>query len=429
MGATLLFGTFFLLLALGAPVVFAMALSALVLLLVLGRDLPLTLVPHQMVAATDSFLLLAIPLFFLAGELMNAGGITTRLVRFATSLLGHIRGGLAYVTIVASMIMSGFSGSAVADASAVGSVLIPSMRREGYHAEFAAAVTGAAATAGPIIPPSIPMIIFAAVGEVSVGALFLAGVVPGLLLGGYLMAAVFWISGRRGYPTRVRSSWRELGRATLDAAWALLAPVIVLGGILVGFVTPTEAAALAVLYSLLVGLYVYRELRWQDIPALLRRSAVATGVVMIIVAASGIMGWEVANLRVGEQVLHAIQSVSPGPWFVLLLINGLFLILGCLLDPLAIIIIFVPVFLPLVKAAGIDLVHFGLVVVLNVTIGLLTPPVGYLLYVTAALADSRVDEVVREVTPFLVVLIAVLVLCTYWPAMVLWVPRLVLGGP
>jgi C4-dicarboxylate transporter DctM subunit len=303
------------------------------------------------------------------------------------------------------------------------------MRREGYHAEFAAAVTGAAATAGPIIPPSIPMIIFAAVGEVSVGALFLAGVVPGLLLGGYLMGAVFWISRRRGYPTRARSSWREFGRASLDAAWALLAPVIVLGGILVGFVTPTEAAALAVLYSLLVGLYVYRELRWRDVPALLRRSAVATGVVMIIVAASGIMGWEVANLRIGEQVLAAIQSVSPGPWFVLLLINVLFLILGCLLDPLAIIIIFVPVFLPLVKAAGIDLVHFGLVVVLNVTIGLLTPPVGYLLYVTAALAGSRVDEVVREVTPFLVVLLGVLVLCTYWPAMVLSVPRLVLGGP
>jgi tripartite ATP-independent transporter DctM subunit len=429
MGTALLFGSFFLLLAMGTPIVFAMALSALVLLLTLERDLPLTLVPHQMVAATDSFLLLAIPLFFLAGELMNAGGITTRLVRFATGLIGHIRGGLAYVTIVASMIMSGFSGSAVADASAVGSVLIPSMRRNGYHAEFAAAVTGAAATAGPIIPPSIPMIIFAAVGEVSVGALFLAGVVPGLLLGGYLMAAVFWISRRRGYPTQARVSWREFGRATLDASWALLAPVIVLGGILVGFVTPTEAAALAVLYSLLIGLFVYRELRWRDLPALLRQSAVATGVVMIIVAASGIMGWEVANLRVGEQVLNTIQAVSPGPWFVLLLINVLFLILGCLLDPLAIIIIFVPVFLPLVKAAGIDMVHFGLVVVLNVTIGLLTPPVGYLLYVTAALSGTRVEAVVREVMPFLVVLFVVLLLCTYWPAMVLSVPRLVLGGP
>ena len=428
MGTLVLFGGFFVLLLAGTPIVFAMALAALLLLLTLGRDLPLTLIPHQMVAATDSFLLLAIPLFFLAGELMNAGGITARLVRFAACLVGHIRGGLAHVTILASMIMSGFSGSAVADASAVGSVLVPSMRREGYDPAFAAAVTAAAATAGPIIPPSIPMIIYAATGEVSVGALFMAGVVPGLLLGVYLMAAVFVISRRRGYPTRPRATLGELGRATVEASWALLAPVIVLGGILIGVVTPTEAAALAVLYSLVIGLFVYREIRWRDVPGILRQSAVSTGVVMIIVAASGIMGWEVANLRVGEQVLAVILGISREPWFVLLLINVLFLILGCFLDPLAIIIIFVPVFLPLVKAVGIDLVHFGLVVVLNVTIGLVTPPVGYLLYICASIAGTPVEPVVREVMPFLLALLLTLILCTYWPAMVLSVPRLLLGG-
>jgi tripartite ATP-independent transporter DctM subunit len=426
-GTLLLFGSFFGLLLVGAPVFLAMALSSVMLLLALGRDLPLTLIPHQMVASTDSFLLLAIPLFFLAGELMNAGGITVRLVRFASCLVGHIRGGLAFVTILANMIMSGFSGSAVADASATGSVLVPSMKREGYHPEFAAAVTAAAATAGPIIPPSIPMIIYAAVGEVSVGRLFLAGVAPGLVLGAYLMAAVAWVSHRRGYPTQPRASWGELGRSTLEASWALLAPVIVLGGILVGFVTPTEAAALAVLYSLVIGTLVYRELRWRDVPRLLRQSAVATGVVMIIVAASGIMGWEVANLRVGEQVLAAITAVSREPWFVLLLVNVLFLILGCFLDPLAVIIVFVPVFLPLVRAVGIDLVHFGLVVVLNVTIGLVTPPVGYLLFICAAISGAALERVVREMVPFLVALVIVLALCTYWPAMVLSVPRLLLG--
>jgi tripartite ATP-independent transporter DctM subunit len=427
-GALLLFGAFFVLLAAGAPIAFAMGLSALVLLLVVGRDLPLTLVPHQMVAGTDSFLLLAIPLFFLAGELMNAGGITTRLVRFAACLIGHIRGGLAYVTIVASMIMSGFSGSAVADASATGSVLVPSMRREGYHPEFAAAVTAAAATAGPVIPPSIPMIVYAAVAEVSVGALFMAGILPGAIMGAYLMLAVWAISRRRGYPTQPRATWTEFLRATLDAAWALLAPVVVLGGILVGVVTPTEAAALAVLYSLVVGLFVYRELRWRELPRILRQSAVATGVVMIIVAASGIMGWEIANLRVGEQVLGAILGVSREPWFVLLLINVLFLVLGCLLDPLAILIVFVPVFLPLVRAVGVDLVHFGLVAVLNVTIGMLTPPVGYLLYITSTIAEAPLEAVVREVVPFLLALLLVLGLCTYWPAMVLVIPRLLAGG-
>jgi tripartite ATP-independent transporter DctM subunit len=428
MATAVLFGIFFLLLLLGTPIVFSMAIAALALLLVLGRDLPLTLVPHQMVAATDSFLLLAVPLFFLAGELMNAGGITSRLVRFAGCLVGHIRGGLAYVVIVSSMIMSGFSGSAVADASAVGSVLIPSMKRQGYHPGFAAAVTAAAATSGPIIPPSIPMVIFAAVAETSLGALFLAGMVPGLVMGVYLMGTAYWISRRRGYPTQPRVPAAELLRATADAFWALLAPVVVLGGILAGAVTPTEAAGLAVLYALIVGLFIHRELRWRDIPRLLRESAVATGVVMIIVAASGIMAWEVANLRIGEQVVSAILAVTTQPWTILLLINVFFLAVGCVLDPLAAMIIFVPVLLPLARQLGLDLTHFGLVVVLNLTIGLLTPPVGYLLYVSSTLAGVPIEPVVRESRPFLVALLVVLALCTYWPAMVLWVPRWLYGS-
>lgn len=428
MATALLFGLFFLLLLLGTPIVFAMAIAALALLLTLGRDLPLTLVPHQMVAATDSFLLLAVPLFFLAGELMNAGGITSRLVRFAGCLVGHIRGGLAYVVIVSSMIMSGFSGSAVADASAVGSVLIPSMKRQGYHPGFAAAVTAAAATSGPIIPPSIPMVIFAAVAETSLGALFLAGMVPGLVMGLYLMGTAYWISRRRGYPTQPRASAAELLRATADAFWSLLAPVVVLGGILAGAVTPTEAAGLAVLYALVVGLFIHRELRWRDLPRLLRQSVVATGAVMIIVAASGIMAWEVANLRIGEQVVSTILAVTTQPAVILVLINVFFLAVGCVLDPLAAMIIFVPVLLPLARQLGLDLTHFGLVVVLNLTIGLLTPPVGYLLYVSSALAGVPIEPVVRESRPFLVALLVVLALCTYWPAMVLWVPRWFYGG-
>ena len=372
----ILFGSFFLFLATGMPIVFAMSLASLVLLVTVGGDLPLTLVPHQMVAGTDSFLLLAIPMFFLAGEFDERGWhhlsarALFRLSHWPCARRARLRDHRREHDHVGLLRLGGrrrIGHWQRAD---------PSMKRQGYHPAFGAAVVAAAATAGPIIPPSIPMIIYAAVAEVSVGALFMAGMLPGLVLGAYLMFAVFWISRRRGYPIQARASWAEFGRATLDASWALLAPVVVLGAILIGVVTPTEAAALAVLYSLVVGLFVYRELKWRDLPRILRQSAVATGVVMIIVGASGIMGWEIANLRVGEQVLEGLLSISREPWVILLFVNALFLILGAC-SPLAVIIVFVPVFLPLVKAVGIDLVHFGLVVVLNVTIGLLTPPVGY----------------------------------------------------
>jgi tripartite ATP-independent transporter DctM subunit len=417
MSLALLFGSFFLLLLAGMPIVFAMGLSSAAFLLLAGGGIPLTVIPHQMIAGVDNFPLLAIPFFFLAGELMNAVGITQRLVAFASALVGHIRGGLAYVVIVTNIIMAGFSGTALADASATGSVLIPAMKREGYHAEFAAAVTSAAATIGPIIPPSIPMIIYAVVAEVSVGALFLAGVVPGLLMGAYLFATVFLISRRRGYPVEARASWAALLTATRRAAWALLAPVIILGGIITGLVTPTEAGIL------IVGFFIHRELRVRELPRLFCRTAVGTAVIMIIVGASGLMGWLVANLRIGEAVVAGVTAVTTSPWAVLLFLNLFFLVVGCLMDPLAGLLIFVPVFLPLVKHLHIDPVHFGLVVVLNLMIGLLTPPVGYLLFMSAEMAGVPVDRVVREVTPLLLALLAVLVLATYWPGMVMAIPN------
>lgn len=416
-----LFGGFFVLLVVGMPVVFAMGAVSFVFLLAFGAGVPLTVVPHQMVAGMDSFPLLAIPFFFLAGEIMNTGGITRRLVDFSAALVGGIRGGLAYVVVVTNMIMAGFSGSAVADASATGAVLIPAMKREGYRADFAASVTAAASTIGPIIPPSIPMIVYAVVAEVSVGALFLGGVVPGLLMAVYLFAVIFLLGGRRSV-TRVAPRL-PVGVAFRRAAWALLAPVIILGGIITGVVTPTEAGALAVLYSFVIAVFVHREMRIGDLPRILRETAVATGVIMIILGASGVMAWLVANMRIGEAVVAAVTAVTTSPAMVLLLVNVFFLVVGCVMDPLAGMLVFVPVFMPLVKHLGIDPVHFGVVVVLNLMIGLLTPPVGYLLYLSARIAEIPVDDVVREIGPFLVALLAVLGLVTYWPALILALPN------
>ena len=427
MSLGVLFGAFFLLLLAGMPVVFAMGIASAAFVVVIGGGIPLTVIPHQMVAGIDNFPLLAIPFFFLAGELMNAAGITQRLVAFATAVVGHIRGGLAYVVIVTNVIMAGFSGTALADASATGSVLIPAMKRQGYHAEFSAAITAAAATIGPIIPPSIPMIIYAVVAEVSVGSLFLAGVIPGLLMGVYLFAVVYFISRRRGYPVQVRSTWRELVAATRRASWALMAPVIILGGIVTGVVTPTEAGVLAVIYSLAVGFGVHRELKVRDLPGIFCRTAVGTAVIMIIVGASGVMGWLVANMRIGETVVSGVTALTQSPWMILLLMNVFFLIVGCLMDPLAGMLIFIPVFMPLIKHVHIDPVHFGLVVVLNLMIGLLTPPVGYLLFMSAEMAEVSIDAVIREVTPLLIALLAVLAISTYWPGMVMLIPNLFQG--
>jgi tripartite ATP-independent transporter DctM subunit len=422
-----LFGSFFLFLVVGMPIVFAMGLSTVVFLVLFGHGLPLTVIPHQMVAGVDNFPLLAIPFFFLAGELMNATGITQRLVAFSAAIVGHVRGGLAYVVVVTNVIMAGFSGTALADASATGSVLIPAMKREGYHAHFAAAITAAAATIGPVIPPSIPMIIYAVVAEVSVGSLFLAGVVPGLLMGLYLFVVIFFVSRRRGYPVRVRSSLGELWLATRRAIWALLAPVIILGGIVTGVVTATEAGVLAVVYSLIVGFCIHRELRLRDLPRIFRDTAVGTATVMIIVGASGVMGWLVANLRIGEALVAGVTALTQSPWVILFLLNLFFLVVGCLMDPLAGMLIFIPVILPLIKHVGINPVHFGLVVVLNLMIGLLTPPVGYLLYLSAAMADVPIDRVIREVWPLIVALLVVLAISTYWPGLVLMIPNMFQG--
>lgn len=423
----LLFGTLFGCMAFGVPIVFSMATAGLTVLLLVGGVDMLPIGPQRMIAGLDSTPLLAIPFFFLAGELMNAGGITRRLIRLSSTLVGHVRGGLAYVVIVTNVLMAGISGSAAADAAATGSVLIPAMKKEGYSGEFSAAVTAAAATIGPIIPPSIPMIIFGITAEVSIGRLFLAGVLPGLLMGLGLMAVSYVVCIRRGYPASPRASLREFFRALGDAGFALVMPVVILGGIVGGIVTPTEAGAIAVAYALVVGIFVYRELRWRDLGHIFRETGVNVGTVMIILAAGSLFGWALSSMGVGPALTRFFLSVSREPWAIYLMINLFLLALGCAMDPLPALIIFVPVLMPLITQVGIDPVHFGLIMVLNLMIGLLTPPVGFLLYLTSAIAEARLERVVAELWPFLAILLVVLFVSTYWPQMPLVVPNLIMG--
>ncbi len=413
--------------ALGVPVAFAMGLASTVFILVAPGQIPLEVLPQRMIAGMDSFSLLAIPFFYLAGELMNAGGITQRLVAVSQAFVGHFRGGLSHVVVLSNMLMAGVSGSAVADCAATGSVLIPAMKRAGYGAAYSSALTAAAATIGPIIPPSIPMIVLGILTNLSIGRLFLGGAVPGILMGLYLMATSYLISRRRGYQPAPRATWAERGRAAWSAGFALLMPAVVLGGIVAGVMTPTEAGAVAALYALLVGLFVYRGMALRDLPRVLGRAASGAAVVLLILSASYVFGWLLANMRVGDAIVATVQGISTERWVVLLVINVFFLAWGMVLDPVPALIILVPMFLPLIQKAGIDPIHFGVMVVLNLMIGLVTPPVGFLVYLTASLGEVPIGQVFKEALPFIAALLVVLALTTYVPPLVLWLPNLLMG--
>ncbi|HWU40697.1 MAG TPA: TRAP transporter large permease, partial [Candidatus Acidoferrum sp.] len=375
--------------------------------------LPWEFFAQTFVSGLNHYPLLAIAFFFFAGELMNFGGITQRLVDFANGLVGHIRGGLAHVNVVASMFMAGISGSAVADAAAIGSVLIPSMKLAGYSASFSAAITETASVIGPIIPPSIPMIVFAVLAEVSVGRMFVGGIIPGIIVGFSLMGVAYVISRRRGYPRGDRPSLARIGRTAWRAALPLIAPVIIVGGILGGVFTATEAGAVAVLYALVVGGLAFRQLRFRDVWGALLRSAHGTAKVMIIIGSCTVFAWVAADMQISQKAVDLLFGVSREPWAVLLMLNIFLLIVGLFLDPTPALIILVPILFPIVTAVGINPIHFGIIMVINLLIGLCTPPVGFLIYLTASIADCRAEEVVRESVPFVLVLVAVLFLCTY----------------
>ncbi len=421
----LLLVPFAVLLFTGMPVAFGMMLATVLYLAASGESL--TVLAQKMGNAPDSFTLLGLPLFLLAGSLMNQSGMTERLVRFSRAVVGHLTGGLGHVTVVSNMIMAGMSGSATADAAGTGAILIPAMRRAGFGASFSAALVASAATIGPIIPPSIPMILYGGLADVSVGRLFLGGAIPGTIMGLYLMVAVYLVARRRGYLASPRATGRELYASTRGAVLALLMPVIILGGIFSGVTTPTEAAGIAVAYAFVVGAFVYRTFTWASLRAVLLEAAVTTAVVMFLVAAAFPFAWVLTTARAGDALIATLHAVSSSPTVILMVINLLVLFLGCFMEAGTILIVLTPILTPGLRAIGVDPVHFGVVLTLGCMIGLVTPPVGMAMYICCRIAGVSIPEFAREVGPFLLALVAVLVMITYIPALVLFLPNLVLG--
>jgi C4-dicarboxylate transporter, DctM subunit len=426
MANLLLLGLLLGLIAINVPVAVAFGLTSALFLVAL-TDVPLTLIPQQMFGGTDSTVLQAVPFFLLAGALMDKGGISRRLIGLANTLVGWVTGGLAMVSVLASMFFAGISGSAAADSAAVGSVMIPAMERKGYAKEFAAALIACAGTIGTMIPPSIPMIIYGVTTGTSIGALFIAGVVPGVLMGLALMGHAYAVSRRRHYGGLPLSSWAEAWRTLRAAALTLLMPVVIVGGILGGIFTPTEAAAIAVFYSLLLGGLVYRELRWAHLPEILMTTGVGTGVVMFLIATSTAYGWILARQGIPLALAAGFVGLTRDPWTFLLLANLLLLLVGTVMETVPSIIIFAPVLLPLARQLGIDPVFFGVLMVVNLSMGLASPPSGATLFVSTAIAKADLDRVCRAVWPLFISMVAILLLITLVPALVMWLPRLVYG--
>jgi tripartite ATP-independent transporter DctM subunit len=422
-----IFAVLFFFIMLGLPIALCMGFTAVIFFVVLGQTDVLLMLPARMYSGTTSFTLLAIPFFILAGNLMNTGGMTQRLVHFAQCLVGHIRGGLGHVTVVTNMIMAGMSGSAVADATGTATILIPSMEKAGYPRAFSAALVGAASTIGPIIPPSIPFVIFGSITGTSVGRLFLGGFLPGILMGLLLMVTVAILSTRRGYRREQRARRRELLVATLQATPAWGAPIIIIGGILAGIFTPTEAAVGASLYALILGMLVYEEIQPADLPRILWETIRNTVQVMFIISAASIFGFLLVRQQVPTTLVEGMMSLTTTPWVVLLIINVILLILGCFMEAIAIMLLTIPVFMPLIARVGVDPVHFGVMLTLNMMIGLLTPPVGMCLYAVSSVSKVPLWTLAKELWPYIVALAVCLGLVTYIPGLVLWIPNLVMG--
>lgn len=414
----------FFLAGIGTPIGYSIILAALVYLGLGGMDLALA-GEKIMQGLYRSFVLLAVPLFIVAANIMNAGTISDRLLGFCVAAVGRFRGGLGHVNVVASLIFSGMSGSAVADAAGIGKIIIEMMTRDGrYRRGYAAAITAASATIGPIIPPSIPMVLYALVSQSSIGALFLAGIVPGLLMGVVLMAMNGYMAHKRDFAIEEPVPLRELPRKTANAFPALLMPVILLYGIYGGVTTPTEAAAIAALYALLLAGLFYRALSLRGLYEIFVESARASAAVGIVIGGALILNFIVVSENIPGMVADTLVGIDMNPTAFLLMVMLLILLLGCLLDATTIILVIVPLFIPACRELGIDLVHFGVLVVVNSMIGLITPPYGILLFVINAVTGIPLREIIAEVWPFLLVLIGALLLLVFFPALVLWLPQL-----
>ncbi|MEM7047038.1 MAG: TRAP transporter large permease [Pseudomonadota bacterium] len=422
---TLLLGTFFLLLLIGTNVAFAMALSAMATLFYL--DLPIQIAFQRIVSSLASFSLLAVPFFILAGDIMSQGGITDRLLRLARAIIGWIRGGLAMVNILASMFFGGISGSAIADVSSLGNVLIPAMAKSGYDRDFATTVTMASSVQGMLIPPSHNMIIYAMAigGGVSIGALFMAGLVPGVILGLALMIYSYWVSHRKGYPVEASFSLRELMVSFVGAVWGMMTILIILSGVLTGIFTATESAAIAVLWAMIVCVFIYRTARFAQLWQAFGKTVIPIAQVMIIIGAAGSFGWVIAFLRVPDYLANNVFDFVASKYTFLLAVNLLLIGLGLLASMTSIIVIMTPIIIPFLDKFEISYVHFGVLMILNLGIGLITPPVGGVLFVGSAISRLSIERLSLAMLPFYAVMFFVLMVVTYFPLVSLWLPRLI----
>ncbi len=415
---------FLIFLLLGMPVFFAMLAAPSFMLVSEGMDRDLPLLFRNIYNGIDSFPLMAIPFFMLAGELMNRGGITLSLVNFSQSFIGHVRGGLAHVNVMSSMLFAGMSGSAVADTSAIGSMMIPAMEKNGYSRKFAAAITAASSVIGPIIPPSGIMIIYAYTMEVSVAALFAAGVIPGLLVGLGLMAMISLMAKRYDFPVASpKQTWKQRAKAGKSAALPLFTPIIILGGILGGIFTPTEASAVAVGYALIISIFVLKTIKISELPEILNRSAKGSAVVLLLVGAAIAFKTVVSLSHSAEQLATWVLSISDNPLILLFLINILLFIIGMFLDAGPAIIILGPILAPVFINIGVDPIHFAIIMSVNLTVGLATPPMGLVLFVASSVSGVKVESIAKAILPFLAVEILVIFLITFFPVLSMSVPR------
>ncbi len=424
MDTLVLLGSFFLLMIVGVPVAYSLGLAALVG--ALWMELPLDAVMIQIASGVNKFSLLAIPFFVLAGAIMAEGGMSRRLVAFAGVLVGFIRGGLSLVNILASTFFGAISGSSVADTASIGSVLIPEMERKGYPRDFATAVTVSGSGQAILIPPSHNMVIYsmAAGGGVSIAALFMAGVLPGLLLGLTLAIMCLFIAKKRNFPKGEVIPLRQALRIAVEALWGLATLVIILGGILTGVFTATESASIAVLWAFFVTMFIYRDYKWRDLPKLVHRTVKTVSIVMILIGFAASFGYIMTLMQIPLKVTSFFASLSDNRYAILLLINLLLLVLGTLMDMAPLILILTPILLPLVTKLGVDPVHFGMILMVNLGIGLLTPPVGAVLFVGSAVAKLKIEVVVQALYPFFVAMLLVLAMVTYIPAISLWLPHM-----
>ena len=422
-----IFGSFFLLMLIGVPIGLSIGLAALVVFMVSG--IPLQMVPQTLLEGNNSFALVAVPFFVLAGDILARGGISERIVAFAEATLGRIRGGLSIVSVLASMFIAAISGSGAATTAAVGSALLPELKAKKYDVDFSAALIASAGTIGVVIPPSVPMVLYAVIAGESVAKLFMAGFIPGALMGAGLIAYAIWVANRRGYPAGEKLPGAEVGRRFVSALWGLMTPVIILGGIFTGIFTPSEAAAIAVDYTLLVAWLVYRSLDFRKFYELVVNAGVTSALIMFIIATAKLFGWGLAFYQIPEAIARTLMAVAGNNTFMIyLMINVIILLAGMFMETASALIILTPIFLPAVMGIGGNLIHFGLLITVGLAIGMATPPVAIDIYVASAITGLSMEEVSKPILPMVLILVAVLFLCTYVPSLVLMLPRMFMAG-